>query len=599
MYDLQVSLLFFLSPPYTELTGALTNMRFLFCFRARRVKCDEGKPSCKKCSSLGRKCEGYADPFRSQSMSSQSMSITQIGRPPSDPSGGRSTASPETDLKISFQIESGLSLDPQDRRCLHYFHKRCVKDLIGLVDTDFWNRYVLQISTCRPAARHAILALSAQHEAFLTLSSEQRRLRGDLYPRKHYNKAIKGLYNIVNNGLQDSATMEETLVICLLFIVFEVLQGNYPVALQHLEGGLQILSRCDPSARSVFGHASEDLSTSTLAKAYCRLDIQASTYIGNRKPRSVTAAVSIVCLNSPVRRLFDKPSLLFTHIGEARDALNTHITAIYHFMRSPTPSLQAHSRLSRQRVMDLKYEPLLSRPPNDFLFTSLLKEQSIYLAALRRWACAFESFLEQTTFRTSSAKGARPTVGIGDEAKQCAVLWISYLIIFITLSTCLEPDESSYDIFQPQFERIVEQAELILESCVDGTSAEHKRFSFEMNVIQPLYFTSLKCRDFTLRHRAISLLKMSGQEGVWDGKMLGIVGKYVAEHEESQGCVELGYSTFPDGKMFIHESARVHGVALDVLDRTSGKVHIEYCKRSFTSDCNGYEWVWENKLLEP
>lgn len=56
--------------------------------------------------------------------------------------------------------------------------------------------------------------------------------------------------------------------------------------------------------------------------------------------------------------------------------------------------------------------------------------------------------------------------------------------------------------------------------------------------------------------------------------------------------------------MIIHESARVHGVALN------GKVQNEYCKRNFTSgnimtaanstiDCNGYEWVWENKLLEP
>lgn len=202
------------------------------------------------------------------------------------------------------------------------------------------------------------------------------------------------------------------------------------------------------------------------------------------------------------------------------------------------------------------------------------------------------------------------SVGSGEEAKQSAVIWISYLIIYITLSTCLEPDESSYDTFQPLFERIVEQAELILKACVDGTLIERKRFSFEMNVIQPLYFTSLKCHDSTLRHHAISLLKMSGQEGVWDGEMLGMVAKYVAEHEESQGCVELGSSKFGHQNRVIHESALVHGVALDVLDRTSGKVHIEYCKRSFTSgknikaansasDCNGYEWVWENKLLEP
>lgn len=576
-------------------------MRLLFCFRARRVKCDEGKPACKRCSSHGRKCEGYADPFRSHS-----VFISQTGGSLLGSSGGRSPASPETDLQISFQSESGLSLDSQDRRCLHYFHQRCIKDLAGLVDTDFWNRYVLQMSTCRPAAQHAILALSAQHEAFLTLSSEQRQLQGDAYSLGHYNKAIKGLYNIVDHGLQNLAAMEETLVICLLFIVFEVLNENYPLALKHLEGGLQILSGCDPSAKSVWGHAGEDLSTSALAKAYGRLDIQASTYLGNRNPQPVPAAVSIICSNSPVRKLFDQPNLVFIYIEEARDALNTHITAVYHFMRSPTQSLQSYPGLSRLRVMDLRYEPLLSRPPNDSLFTSIFTEQTIYLAALRRWACSFESFLHQSNSRNSCAKGARAGVTGGEEA----VLWISYLVVYITLSTCLEPDESSYDTFQLQFERIVEQAEFILKPCIDGTLAKRKRFSLEMNVIQPLYFTSLKCRDSKLRHHAISLLQMSGQEGVWDGKMLGIVAKYVAEHEERQGCVEVGSSTVRDEKMIIHESARVHGVALNVLDRTNGKVHIEYCMRNFTDEntitaassssaCSGYEWVWENKVLEP
>lgn len=308
--------------------------------------------------------------------------------------------------------------------------------------------------------------------------------------------------------------MEETLVICLLLIVFEFLQGNYPSALTHLKGGLQILSRCDPSAKSVFGNVGEDLSTSALTKAYCRLDIQASIYLENRNPRPVPATVSIVCLNSPVRKLFAQPSLVFTHIGEARDALNTHIAAVYHFMRSPTQSLQAYPGLSRQRAMDLRYEPLLSCPPNELLFASLFKEQKIYLAALRRWACAFESFLDQSTSRASSVEGARPSVGSGEEAQQYAVIWISHLILYITLSTCLEPDESSYDTFQPLFERIVEQAEFILKACVDGTSVERKSFSFEMNVIQPLYFTSLKCRDSTLRRHAISPLNMSGQEGV-------------------------------------------------------------------------------------
>lgn len=52
--------------------------------------------------------------------------------------------------------------------------------------------------------------------------------------------------------------------------------------------------------------------------------------------------------------------------------------------------------------------------------------------------------------------------------------------------------------------------------------------------------------------------------------MLGIFAKYVAEYEESQGCVKLGSSKLGHKNVVIHKSARVHGVALDVLDRTSG-----------------------------
>lgn len=34
----------------------------LWLYRARRVKCNEAKPACKRCSGFGRKCEGYVTP---------------------------------------------------------------------------------------------------------------------------------------------------------------------------------------------------------------------------------------------------------------------------------------------------------------------------------------------------------------------------------------------------------------------------------------------------------------------------------------------------------------------------------------------------------
>lgn len=134
-------------------------MIFSLCFRARRVKCDERKPACSKCTTSNRKCEGYADPFRS------SMETVPAPRASSTPSSSDAISRPMSD-------HSALALpwDAEERRYFHHFRQSCIPDLLGLVGDELWNRYMLQICESKPAVRHAILALSAQHEAFLTSS---------------------------------------------------------------------------------------------------------------------------------------------------------------------------------------------------------------------------------------------------------------------------------------------------------------------------------------------------------------------------------------------------------------------------------------------
>lgn len=173
------------------------------------------------------------------------------------------------------------------------------------------------------------------------------------------------------------------------------------------------------------------------------------------------------------------------------------------------------------------------------------------------------------------------------------------MIIFIFLSTFLEPDECSYDAYLPEFEKIVEHAEFILSPEVrdDGMPIDRNRFSFEMNMIQPLYSTALKCRNHALRCHAISLLHTSDQEGVRDGRMLIVVAKFIVEHE-GQECVGMLSSETLDEKPVI---------SLDVLDRNKGTVCVEYSKRGFqnvadtsreSTDLDGYKWIIQNKLLE-
>ena len=363
------------------------------------------KPACTRCTSIGRTCEGYADPFRTQTI------FAPPTRSLSNPYNWGSTASPGTDLQISAHSALGLPLDAQGRRYFNYFRRRCIIDFVGLVDTDFWNHYILRISACKPAAQHAILALSAQHEAYMASSGGgigQCDPERAAYSLRQYSTAIKILYSVVDHGPNNAANTEETLVICLLFIVFEVLQRNYPAALTHLEGGLQILSKCHPRTKSIFGHGNEDLSTSLLAKAFSRLDIQATSYLPDRNPRPLPTPVSITSSQSPLQTRFsDRSDLVFLHVVEVRDTLNTHIASAYQFMRSPAQSLQLHTYFKSKRVMDLKYEHLLHLPANESVYSNLLQEQSIYIDALRRWALAFETFLKHSTYRFAHADAKR------------------------------------------------------------------------------------------------------------------------------------------------------------------------------------------------
>jgi len=105
---------------------------FLTCFantslRIRRVKCDEGKPFCKRCTSTGRKCDGYAAPGQ--------PSLT----------ARNSSPKPERPSVIT---------DPMEQRMLLFFNTVTAPALSGDFSSDFWERRVIQASAAEPTSEH-------------------------------------------------------------------------------------------------------------------------------------------------------------------------------------------------------------------------------------------------------------------------------------------------------------------------------------------------------------------------------------------------------------------------------------------------------------
>ncbi|KAJ4125746.1 hypothetical protein NW765_001520 [Fusarium oxysporum] len=186
--------------------------------RIRRVKCDEKKPACHRCTSTGRKCDGYA-------------LMQKIN--PRDVAHGRMLLPPVS------AIDSQALLPVEERRALRYFHSVISPRLSSARDGYFWTHLVMQLSESEAVVKHTILSISSLFE-----SSEGKNVAPytERFALQHYTSAIQRLKTIHSEPL--------VLLVCILFICVEYLLANNKIALQHCQHGLAIMEKCsNPWAR--------------------------------------------------------------------------------------------------------------------------------------------------------------------------------------------------------------------------------------------------------------------------------------------------------------------------------------------------------------
>jgi hypothetical protein len=149
--------------------------------RIRRIKCDEEKPSCLRCTSTGRSCDGYA---------SHSVANDLVFQRALQPKGFRSK---------------------KEQHTFDYFCHYVVTGLMGYCGSNFWQHIVLQLSQASPAVMHAVLALGALHQDLNATGSKVIDNK-DLF-LVEYNKSIRYLRSIRGN-----TQLPVTLTCCILFI---------------------------------------------------------------------------------------------------------------------------------------------------------------------------------------------------------------------------------------------------------------------------------------------------------------------------------------------------------------------------------------------
>ena len=149
------------------------------------------------------------------------------------------------------------------------------------------------------------------------------------------------------------------------------------------------------------------------------------------------------------------------------------------------------------------------------------------------------------------------------------VLRSQCLSTLVYLCGVLDARECSYDHHGLRFQRIVQDAAVVIARGSEGSSGL-RQFRPSPGIIQPLFLTAIKYRHADFRRQAIELLDRSGREGPFDGKLLAAVARRAAEIEEAQYQFPFPRNILPSD---IAEDVRVHGCGMDAEGKDDGLIH--------------------------
>ncbi|KAF9882758.1 hypothetical protein FE257_005306 [Aspergillus nanangensis] len=495
-----------LKPPSGEQQSPSRTKTKSGCLTCKRIKCDEAKPHCLKCTSTGRKCDGYG-----------SLAILQY------------TGS---SVRLPLQLPPILRISGTERenRSFQFFYERTVPSLAGYCGSEFWNRLVLQVSQHEKSVWHALIALGSLHENF---ENDQQitgfwftRQGQDKFAVQEYVTAIRALLGPsqipTRDALQTSSlTVDVCLISCILFVCFEILSSHYDSAIGHVRSGIRIYSEIyyDPSS-GTYRHPFFKPSTVTtlemesLWRILNRLQTQALTLTRDDTDKFLSGS-------RPVRDFgLTKIPQSFRSVEEARDILEYYRWQFYR---------EFHALGG---MMDV---------------TNPVKVSDEALVLLR----IYEPFLEQWSIALNNFEQGRGTSLTARDKIGLSILKMHQCMHIIQLENGKFGDTapSAWDRYNSLFEQVVVLGASVVDSmhgiqCLSLSTSQLNNlskagclkpsFSLEAGIIAPLYDTATLCRDPVIRRKAVNVLRSaSRQEGVFSSHVCAVFAEQVILIEET------------------------------------------------------------------
>ncbi|KAF2263728.1 hypothetical protein CC78DRAFT_533736 [Lojkania enalia] len=573
--------------------------------RIRRVKCDEAKPECQRCTKTGRKCEGYKHIGRSRDQSpltAASFRNSSFLVVPQKPSSTNVPRNPSR----------SLSPEAAENRSFFYFQTRTLPKWTEFFESDLWSQKILQLSHVEPAIKHGILALSTLHERFESIAPIFTNQTDD-FAFVQYMRAVKHSNSLLTAHNEGRVDVEKILIACIIFTCYENLAGNYRAANMHLQNGLRILGQHKRSLPAMIGWTA---SQESIANVLFRFDLQAMTFSDNTAPYDYSFDNAPECPRIPD---------VYAKNANARDDLVGLLRCMMWIagIANIKPSALEHPRwlemyaalmgsLEAWETSFEKYQsnlaPMEHADPKTYAGNTLLRIYAIMARTIvaagagLRTEGSWDSFVN--SFQTIVDLGEtlpilnRPASKPSSRSSESPPLStttpqpVKHRPIAPNPGTCTPapPPGTSTFVFLPSPHPPTRPATLPPETSGSHMpSRKPSSFSpsFELSPIVPLFVTACRCRDPILRRRAIALLlNCRRREGVWDSYGAGMVAIQCVKLEEGLAeVVEPGPDNWlPLGHKCksasdISEERRVQDVFVSV-NMAERQVGVNYLLRS-------------------
>ncbi|ORY59726.1 uncharacterized protein BCR38DRAFT_445346 [Pseudomassariella vexata] len=474
--------------------------------KIRKVKCDEGRPCCKRCIGTGRICDGYGI---------WGGGGNGYGQRRTGPKDSNTDPPPKLAVTISPTV-----LVDDDQGYFEWFRYRTALKLPGAFVSAFWDTLVLQASSSEPAVLHAALALSATHKkevvGILGHGKEKSSSDGDeTFALRQYSKAITRLQApfLANN----KASVRVALITCAIFICLEYIRGHYRTGHIHLLNGLKLLrelqfyTASSPSHDASSGSPRLDSVDECLLETFSRLYTQAKM-LEQSLPR--VAAFLDTTVSKPL-------GLTFLSTQQAKLQLQQVLNGVTHLSEQFCPTTNRQEEAATTIC-----------PPE------LVKVQIRIKDELRVWLETYKASHARLQLDPTSA-----------DAYAYRLLLIHYTLIQIMAATCLPQasGESRFDAHNTDFAVIIARtidffqflssrstgSASMLDPPPDSTQGSRSPYTSELGCIPPLYYTAIKCRVHRVRLHAIRLLENSPhREGIWDAMLAARIARQVMQLEE-------------------------------------------------------------------